>query len=1245
LIATLDQPAPGTVDFTVNGLEVGCSAQSVDTTSETATCSYSPGAATTYPLGAAFTTTDTVDYTNATASGSLTVGQGTQSSLSMTAASGTFGSSIPLTSSGGTGTGAVTYAAVDGSASVCTVNGASLSVTTTAGTCLVTATKASDGGYGQISSNQVTDTFGLGTQSSLSMTAASGTFGASIPLTSSGGTGTGAVTYAAVDGTASVCTVTGASLSVTTTAGTCSVTATKASDGSYAQISSTPVIDTFGLAAQAPLTIPTISGTFGVPLTLTTAGGTGGGAVTYVVDAGGTAATCAVTSGSLSSTTAGTCIVTATKAADTAYSAVSSVPTTITIAAAAQAPLLLTSLTGTYGTVVTLASSGGSGTGALSYAVDVGGTATGCLVTGISLSVTSAGTCVVTVTKAADISYSIASSIPTTVTFAEASQPALTVTSPSGVYGQALTLTTSGGAGKGLVTFATTNGTARGCLISGSSLTAGSTGTCAVTATKATDGNYLAKSSASTSVTFTVAGQVALSITSTTGTYGSTITLATSGGLGNGLVSYTVASGTASNCTLHGAALTATTAGNCLVNATKASDGNFASVTSGQTVVTFNRAAQAKLTITSNSGKYGKASKLTVSGGSGVGKVGYSVVGGSAKKCKVKGSSLTTGSAGTCLVKATKAADRNHAATSSSLVKFHFLRAAQRALLVTSTSGSYGSPVALATTGGSGTGHVSYSVVDGTAARCLAKGTSLTAATAGTCLVKAAKALDRNYVPISSVLTTVTFAKVQQVTLLLTSTTGSTGVPALLVTSGGAGVGEVSFSVTDLTATGCAIVGSPGNYSLSATSAGTCLVLVYKAADRNHFAARSAATAFSFGRIPQPTLRITTTRATIGSTLALRVVGGSGTGLISYHVVDGTAAQCVVTAHNLVATTAGTCVLTATKAGDRDYLSETSPPTTITFLRLNQVPLSIVPATGTVGTGVALVTSGGGGNGQVIFVLSAGSSPSCALAGSTLRASSPGTCRVRATKKGDGTHRATNSATVSVRFTYQIVAKAISVSPTSGLTDRGKVRVSGSGLTSHEHVMIAECLVGATSLTMCERSNVKFAVANAAGVLASTYLTLATGQVGDKACGTLASDLGACEVVVSSTAFTGEKTVPITFSRIAIRRTFLVTPSSHLRNGEVLTLSGSGFTPGDRVYYAECLVGAITEARCDLSTYKLAIISPWGVFPTTHLTVKAGQIGGLNCGTTAGNLTGCDVSVANSKLGDAAVANLTFVVP
>src|SRR5580704_10359627 len=84
-------------------------------------------------------------------------------------------------------------------------------------------------------------------------------------------------------------------------------------------------------ANQAALTITSTSGSFATPLTLTTSGGSGTGAVTYVVNAGGTASGCAVSSGQLNSTSAGTCFVTATKAADANYNAISSAPTTVTL--------------------------------------------------------------------------------------------------------------------------------------------------------------------------------------------------------------------------------------------------------------------------------------------------------------------------------------------------------------------------------------------------------------------------------------------------------------------------------------------------------------------------------------------------------------------------------------------------------------------------------------------------------------------------------------------------------------------------------------------------------------------------------------------------------------------------------------------------------------------------------------------------------------------------------------------------
>ena len=198
---------------------------------------------------------------------------------------------------------------------------------------------------------------------------------------------------------------------------------------------------------QAPLSVTSTSGTATVPLTLTTSGGSGTGAVSYAV-ADGTASGCAVSSGALNSASAGTCLVTATKAGDVNYNATSSPQTTVTLALASQAPLSVTSTSGTATVPLTLTTSGGSGTGAVSYAV-ADGTASGCAVSSGALNSASAGTCLVTATQAGDVNYSATSSPQTTVTLALASQAPLTVTSTSGTATVPLTLTTSGGSGQG----------------------------------------------------------------------------------------------------------------------------------------------------------------------------------------------------------------------------------------------------------------------------------------------------------------------------------------------------------------------------------------------------------------------------------------------------------------------------------------------------------------------------------------------------------------------------------------------------------------------------------------------------------------------------------------------------------------------------------------------------------------------------------------------------------------------------
>ena len=82
---------------------------------------------------------------------------------------------------------------------------------------------------------------------------------------------------------------------------------------------------------QVPIVVTSVNGAAGTPLPLTATGGSGTGALTFSL--GGGTAGCTLSGATLSATSAGTCTVTATKAADANFAAASSAPTTVTFVA------------------------------------------------------------------------------------------------------------------------------------------------------------------------------------------------------------------------------------------------------------------------------------------------------------------------------------------------------------------------------------------------------------------------------------------------------------------------------------------------------------------------------------------------------------------------------------------------------------------------------------------------------------------------------------------------------------------------------------------------------------------------------------------------------------------------------------------------------------------------------------------------------------------------------------------------
>jgi len=105
--------------------------------------------------------------------------------------------------------------------------------------------------------------------------------------------------------------------------------------------------------------------------------------------------------------------------------------TTVTFSKATQSPLAVTPLTGSYGTPLTLQSTGGTGTGALSYSLANGGTATNCLIIGTTLTASTAGTCLVSASQAGDTDYLAATAAAVAETFSEIAQAPLSITTTS----------------------------------------------------------------------------------------------------------------------------------------------------------------------------------------------------------------------------------------------------------------------------------------------------------------------------------------------------------------------------------------------------------------------------------------------------------------------------------------------------------------------------------------------------------------------------------------------------------------------------------------------------------------------------------------------------------------------------------------------------------------------------------------------------------------------------------------------
>lgn len=173
-----------------------------------------------------------------------------QDALSVTSSSGTFGTPLTLTTTQGLNrsTEDQTFSVSDGTATGCNVSSEGVVTSTSAGTCLVTATRAGDSTYASITSAQATITFAKASRTlSFTTSPTSIAYGSTATAVATPSAAGGAVSYASTGSTA--CTVNSSTGVVTATqsSGTCEITATVTEGTNYLTASvATPLVITTG---------------------------------------------------------------------------------------------------------------------------------------------------------------------------------------------------------------------------------------------------------------------------------------------------------------------------------------------------------------------------------------------------------------------------------------------------------------------------------------------------------------------------------------------------------------------------------------------------------------------------------------------------------------------------------------------------------------------------------------------------------------------------------------------------------------------------------------------------------------------------------------------------------------------------------------------------------------------------------------------------------------------------------------
>jgi titin len=603
--------------------------------------------------------------------------------------------------------------------------------------------------------------------------------------------------------------------------------------------------------------------------------------------------------------------------------------------------------------------------------------------------------------------------------------------------------------------------------------------------------------------------------------------------------------------------------------------GSASSVSLGANPTSSNYGVSVTLTATLTSGATGTVN--FESDGSTIGACGAVAVVSNSAQC------VTTAlPAGSDSLQAYYSGNSTYASSVSSTDTFVVAAINQSALSITTVSTSFAeSPsndVTLATSGGSSGGAVTYAVSPtGNTANCSVSGSTLSYTSSGSCSLIATMASGGNYNAVSSPTTafTVTLAT-SSTTLAANPTSSSYGASVILTATVTAGAtGTVNFESAGTTIGTCgsvAVVSASAQCVTTAAPGGTDSLQAFYSGDGNFLSSSSSTHTFVVSPAIQPALSVTSVVGTIGHDLTLTTSGGAGTGAVNYVVANGTATCTQPTPGIVHAAGAGTCLVTATKASDLDYLVASSTSTTVTFSQNQSVEFTTsAPAHATTSSTYTPVATSSAAL-TVAITVDSSDTTVCSMNGVVVTFLTTGTCVLDANQAGAGNILAATQVQQSVTV-FAAVHTGVPSAPLNVVASSsvGGVVVSWTAPASDGGAAITGYLVSVMpGGSACSTSGATSCVVS--GLATGTTYTLsvtAVNRIGDSAPGvaTYESDATDAPTDVTVTGQNGDAVVtwlpPITGGDKIIGYDVTVTGSNaHCSTTGATTCTLSGLEDG-----------------------------------------------------------------------------------